>query len=391
MVTFLAKLFIKDYKNVENETVREKYGTMSGIFGIFTNLILVVIKLVIGIISVSISIIADAINNLSDMGSSLLTIIGFKISNKPADKDHPFGHQRVEYIISLIIAMIIAFVGLELFTTSIEKILTPDEIKIETITFIVLGVAIVLKAIQGLFYLSASKKINSLSLKASAKDSINDCISTTAVLIGTIISKTTGYNVDGIVGILVSGFIIYSAIMLIKETMSPLIGEKPDPELIERVTRTVLSYPKVLGIHDVITHLYGPSKVFISLHCEIDAKDDVLVSHDLIDNIEQEVKREFGIELVIHMDPIETDNEELNKGSLVVREVLKEIDPIIKFHDFRMVKGETHTNLIFDVLIPFKYKYSDEELVEIIKKQVREKDEKYRCVILVDKDYVGME
>ena len=389
MVNFLAKLFIKDYKNVENEKVRENYGTLSGVFGIITNLILVVIKVIIGLLSASISIIADAINNLSDMGSSLLTIIGFKISSKPADKDHPYGHQRVEYIISLIIAMIIAFVGLELLTTSIDKIINPDVIKVEVITFIILGVAIVLKGLQGLFYLSASKKIDSLSLKASAKDSINDCISTSAVLIGTIISKTTGYNVDGIVGILVSGFIIYSAIMLIKETMSPLIGEKPDPELIEKVTRTVLSYPKVLGIHDVITHLYGPSKVFISLHVEIDAKDDILISHDLIDNIEQEVKRDFGIELVIHMDPVETDNEELNKGSKVVREVLKEIDPIIMFHDFRMVKGETHTNFIFDVLVPFQYKYSDEELVELIKKEVSKRDEKYRCVILVDKDYVS--
>ena len=287
MVNLLAKLFIKDYKNVESENVRTAYGTMSGIFGIITNCVLVIIKLFIGIISASISIIADAINNLSDMGSSLLTIIGFKISNKPADKDHPYGHQRVEYIISLIIAMIIAFVGLELLTTSIDKIINPEVVKVDLITFIVLGVAIVLKALQGLFYLSASKKINSLSLKASAKDSINDCISTTAVLVGTIISKASGYNVDGIVGVLVSAFIMYSAINLIKETMSPLIGEKPDPELVEKVSRAVLSYPKVLGIHDMITHLYGPSKVFISLHAEVDASEDVLISHDLIDNINE--------------------------------------------------------------------------------------------------------
>ena len=389
MVNLLAKLFIKNYKNVEDDKVRTSYGTMAGIFGIVTNFILVVIKLFIGILSFSISIIADAINNLSDMGSSLLTIIGFKISNKPADKDHPYGHQRVEYIISLIIAMVIAFVGLELFTTSIEKIITPDEIKFEVITFVVLGVAIVLKALQGLFYLSASKKIDSLSLKASAKDSINDCISTTAVLIGTIISKVSGYNVDGIVGILVSGFIMYSAVMLIKETMSPLIGEKPDPELVEKVSRTVLSYPKILGIHDMITHLYGPSKVFISLHAEVDANENVLVSHDLIDNIEQDIKKEFGIELVIHMDPIETNNIELNNASIIVREVLKEIDPVLMFHDFRMVKGESHTNFIFDVLAPFNFRLSDEELVELIKLKVRERNDKYRCVILIDKDYVS--
>lgn len=389
MVNFLAKLFIKDYKNVEKENVRTAYGTLAGIFGIITNFVLVIIKLIIGIISLSISIIADAINNLSDMGSSLLTIIGFKISNKPADRDHPFGHQRVEYIISLIIAMIIAFVGLELFTTSIDKIINPDVIKVDVITFIVLGVAIVLKALQGLFYLSASKKINSLTLKASAKDSINDCISTTAVLIGTIISKVSGFNVDGIVGILVSGFIIYSSIMLIKETMSPLIGEKPDPELIEKVARKVLSYPKILGIHDVITHLYGPSKVFISLHAEVDANEDILIAHDIIDNIEQDVRNEFGIELVIHMDPIETNNEELNEASIVVREVLYEIDPIIKFHDFRMVKGESHINFIFDVLVPFGYKKNDKELIKLIKLKVFERNSKYRCVILIDKDYVN--
>ena len=389
MVNLLAKLFIKDYKNVESENVRTAYGTMSGIFGIITNCVLVIIKLFIGIISASISIIADAINNLSDMGSSLLTIIGFKISNKPADKDHPYGHQRVEYIISLIIAMIIAFVGLELLTTSIDKIINPEVVKVDLITFIVLGVAILLKALQGLFYLSASKKINSLSLKASAKDSINDCISTTAVLVGAIISKASGYNVDGIVGVLVSAFIMYSAINLIKETMSPLIGEKPDPELVEKVSRAVLSYPKVLGIHDMITHLYGPSKVFISLHAEVDASDDVLISHDLIDNIEQDIKKEFGIELVIHMDPIETNNEELTKASIVVKEVLKEIDPVLMFHDFRMVKGETHTNFIFDIVAPFKFRLSDEELVALVKQKVREHDDKYRCVILVDKDYVS--
>lgn len=388
MVNLFAKIFIKNYKDVENQKVRTAYGTMCGIFGIITNLILVVMKLFIGILTASISIIADAINNLSDMGSSLLTIIGFKISSKPADKDHPYGHQRVEYIISLIIAMIIAFVGLELLTTSIEKIINPAEIKVDLITYIILGAAILLKALQGLFYLSASKKIDSLSLKASAKDSINDCISTTAVLVGTIISKLTGYNVDGIVGILVSGFIIFSAVMLVKETMSPLIGEKPEPELIEKVTRSVLSYPKVLGIHDMITHLYGPSKVFVSLHVEVDAKEDILVAHDLIDNIEQDIKNLYGIEIVIHMDPIETDNEELNEASMIVREVLKEIDPELKFHDFRMVKGDTHTNFIFDVVVPFKYKIKDEELITLIKNRVSEKNEKYKCVIMIDNAYV---
>lgn len=388
MVNLLAKLFIKNYKNVDNEKVRTQYGTLCGGFGIITNLILVTIKLIIGILSLSISIIADAINNLSDMGSSIITIIGFKISSKPADKKHPFGHQRVEYIVGLIISMIIIFVGIELLSQSIGKIITPSELDTSLLTYILLGVSILLKLIQGLFYLSASKKINSISLKASSKDSFNDMISTSVVLIGVLISPYIGYNLDGVLGVAVSIFIIVTACLLLKDTMSPLIGEKPDPEIISSIKEFIMNYEGVLGIHDVVVHTYGPSKIFITLHVEVDAKRNILETHDIIDNIEQDIKQKYGIEITIHMDPIEIDDEERKNEKETITKILREIDDNLKFHDFRLVRGPTHTNLIFDVLVPFEYKIPDEELVNIIKQKVSENNPIYRCVITIDKDYI---
>jgi len=387
MVNFLAKLFIKDYKNIESEKVRNSYGVLAGIFGIISNLLLFVAKIIIGLISSSISIIADAINNLSDMGTSLLTLVGFKISGKPADKDHPFGHQRIEYIIGLIIAMFIIFIGFELFTTSIDKLLNPVESNMNIVVMIVLGLAILFKLVQGLFYSSVAKKINSIALKASSKDSINDVISTSFVLIGAILSYMLPYNFDGIFGLIVSGLIIITGIKLVKEGIDPLIGEKPDKELMNKIIDKVLSYEGVLGIHDLMAHMYGPQKCFISLHVEVDSQVDVLISHDLIDNIEKDIREIFNVEMVIHMDPIETNNEKLMEYVQILKEVLFDIDEIIKFHDVRLVVGETHTNLIFDILVPFEFKYSDEELLKLVKEKIKEKDSKINCVILIDKDY----
>ncbi len=388
MVNFLAKLFIKDYQNTNNEKVRTAYGVLAGIFGVISNLVLFLIKIVIGLISSSISIIADAINNLSDMGSSLLTLVGFKISSKPADKDHPFGHQRIEYIIGLIIAMLIIFIGFELFTTSIDKLLNPVESEIEIIVLIILGIAIILKFIQGLFYANVAKKINSIALKASSKDSINDVISTSFVLLGAILSYFFTYNFDGIFGLVVSGLIIVTGIKLVKEGIDPLIGEKPDKELMNNIVNKVLSYDGVLGIHDLMAHMYGPQRCFISLHVEVDSQVNVLISHDLIDNIEKDIKDIFDVDIVIHMDPIETNNETLMEYVNILKEVINEIDSSIRFHDVRLVVGETHSNLIFDLLIPFEYKYLDEELVNMVKNKIKEKDEKIICVIQIDKDYV---
>ena len=388
MVNFLAKLFIKDYKNIESEEVRNKYGILAGIFGIISNFILFVIKIIIGLISASISIIADAINNLSDMGSSLLTLVGFKISGKPADKDHPFGHQRIEYIIGLIIAMLIIFIGFELFTTSIDKLINPVESSMTIPVLIILVIAIIFKFLQGLFYSSVAKKINSIALKASSKDSMNDVISTSFVLLGALLSYFFTYNFDGVFGIVVSGLIIITGIKLVKEGIDPLIGEKPDKDLMNKVVSKVLSYDGVLGIHDLMAHMYGPQKCFVSLHVEVDSKVDVLLSHDLIDNIEKEVKEELNVELVIHMDPIETNNETLMEYVKILKEVVSEIDDSIRFHDVRLVIGETHKNLIFDLLVSFEFKYTDEELISLVKTKIREKDPIINCVIQIDKDYV---
>ena len=388
MLNLLARIFIKDYKNVKNEKVRSKYGVLAGIFGIITNLILVAIKLSLGIIFMSISIIADAMNNLSDMGSSLLTLIGFKVSSKPADKEHPFGHQRIEYIIGLVIAMVIAFVGIELLTESINKIITPNPISSEIITYVLLGVAILLKVFQGLFYLSASKRISSISLKASAKDSINDVIATSAILIGTIVSKLINYNLDGIIGVLVSVFIIITAIGLIKESISPLIGEKPDPSIVNAITTDIKSYKGIYGIHDMIAHLYGPNKIFITLHCEVDRIVDVMESHDLIDTIEIDIKKKYGVEIVIHMDPIVIGDPIHDKIKGQVINVVKDISDELRIHDFRMVKGNVHINLIFDLVVPFGKKFDNDTLVSTISREMKLLDERYNCVINIDEDYV---
>lgn len=388
MVDFLAKLFIKDYNNIESEKVRAKYGVLAGIFGIVTNFVLFIIKLAIGLISASISIIADAINNLSDMGSSLLTLVGFKISGKPADKDHPFGHQRIEYIIGLIIAMFIIFIGYELFASSIDKLINPVESSMTIPVLIILVIAIIFKFLQGLFYSSVAKKINSIALKASSKDSMNDVISTSFVLLGALLSYFFTYNFDGIFGIVVSGLIIITGIKLVKEGIDPLIGEKPDKDLLDKVVNKVLSYEGVLGIHDLMAHMYGPQKCFISLHVEVDSQVNVLKSHDLIDNIEKDVKEQLNVELVIHMDPIETNNETLIEYVSLLKEVVNEIDESIKFHDVRLVIGETHKNLIFDLLVSFEFKYTDEELINLVTSKLREKDPIINCVIQIDKDYV---
>jgi cation diffusion facilitator family transporter len=284
--------------------------------------------------------------------------------------------------------MLIIFIGFELFTASIDKILNPSTSKMTIPVLIILVVAIIFKFLQGLFYFSVSKKINSIALKASGKDSFNDVISTSFVLLGAVLSYFINYNFDGIFGIVVSGLIIFTGVKLVKEGIDPLIGEKPDKDLMNQIIDKVLSYDGVLGIHDLMAHMYGPQKCFISLHVEVDSQVDVLVSHDLIDNIEKDIKDIFNVEIVIHMDPIETNNEKLMEYVELLRKVINEIDSIIKFHDVRLVIGETHSNLIFDLLIPFEYKYNDEEIINKVCSKLKEYDSKLNCVIQIDKDYI---
>lgn len=386
MTKLLERLFIKkDKKNV-----REQYGVLSGIVGIIVNIILSVSKITIGFLSGSISISADGLNNLSDAASSIITLIGFKISSKPADKDHPFGHQRVEYITGLIVSFLILMIGFELIKSSFEKIINPSAVDFSYVLIIVLCLSIFLKLWLMLFNKGLNKSIDSPALEATAADSRNDVLTTSAVLLALIIGYFTKFNLDGYMGVLVGGFIVFSGIGLIKETISPLLGEATDIEMVNKIAEKIKSYDGILGIHDLMVHSYGAEKYYACVHAEVDAKEDILKSHDLIDNIERDIKKADGIELVIHMDPIVTDDEETNKAKSMVREIINELGENVDFHDFRMVKGTTHSNLIFDVLVPYDYKMSDKELCDFIQQKAAEIDPSYFTVISVDKSYTEM-
>lgn len=392
MIEWLSKKFIKNYDKTNDPKVREKYGNFAGIIGIISNCVLVIIKIILGLLSGAISIIADAINNLSDMATSIITIIGFKLSSKPADDEHPFGHERIEYIMGLIISFIILFIGIELGRTSIDKIINPSPLdkRFIWITLSGLVVAIIIKIWQGLVYRKISKKIDSIALKASSQDSFNDVISTAAVLVGLILSHFVfNFNLDGYLGIAVALFILYSGISLVKSTIDPLIGVLPDQELIKKISDDILNYEGVLGIHDLVCHMYGKTRCFITLHVEVSSKEDILISHDLIDNIEKDIKLKYNVEICIHLDPIELDNEELNTARNELDIIIPSIDKRLKYHDLRMVKGFTHTNLIFDVVKPFNYEIPDGKLKELIISKVQELHKDYLCVIEVEESYIG--
>ena len=386
----LKKTFIKDYKNTSDPDVRFRYGVTAGIFGIVTNAVLFVMKVVVGLLSRSISVIADAVNNLSDAGSSGVTLIGFKLSNRPADKEHPFGHARYEYITGLVVAFIILIIGGSLLKSSIEKLIEPTAIEASVWTAVILAVSILLKTVQGLLYRDFGKSISSTSLYASATDSRNDVISTTLVLastIGAIFRPDVFVIVDAAVGLAVSLFILISGIKLVKETIDPLLGGKPDKELVDHIIKKVSSYPGILGVHDLMVHNYGPAKSFASLHAEVDAGRNVMESHDLIDNIERDFHSE-GIFMVIHMDPVITDDPELNEMKQSVTDLIdKRYDGKIKLHDFRLVKGVTHTNVLFDAVVPFEMKITAKELADYISANIPKTDKIYYFVINIDRAY----
>ena len=390
MVKLLGKLFIKDYQNYNNPTVRTSYGKLSGIVGIISNLFLCIIKIVTGLLIGSFSYIADGINNLSDAGSSIITLIGFKLASEPADADHPFGHQRVEYLTGLIVSFIIIAIGLLLMKSSIDSIINPGEgAAFSVVSVIILGVSILIKCLQSLFYRKIGKLINSTAVMATSIDSLNDCISTGAVLVASIISLLTNLQLDGWMGCVVSLFILVSGYKLVKEAMSPLIGEKPSKELVDSIVKRILEYPKVLGIHDLVIHSYGPGKIFATIHVEVDSEESILVTHDEIDNIEQDFRENLGINLVIHMDPIDTKDENTQELKEEAFRILQSIDPVLNFHDFRVVKGETHTNVLFDVVVPPRYKLNDEELKNLISKKVNQIDSTLILKITIDQEMIG--
>lgn len=381
----LRKLLIKDYEHTDNASVRFRYGLVAGIIGIVSNAVLFAFKLLVGIIGNSVTVIADAINNLSDAGSSVVTLVGFKLSNRPADKEHPFGHARYEYITALVVAFVILIIGVLLCKSSIEKIISPEVTTVNVFTYVVLCIAIVMKLAQMAVYLDFSNAIKSDALKASAADSRNDVIATTVVLISTIVIDTTGVNIDGYMGAVVSLFIIISALLLVKETINPLLGENPDKELVEKIRTKILSYPGVLGIHDLMIHNYGAANCFVIVHVEVAANVPVMESHDVIDNIEHDFMSDLGIHLNIHMDPIDTEDTEREKLEARAIRTLAALEGDLTLHDFRIVRGTTHTNILFDVVVPFDSKLTLDDVKAAMEKEFSEDETKYYFVLGMDR------
>lgn len=391
MTSLLIRLFIKNHSQTENQQVRQKYGLLGGIVGIVCNVALFLAKLVAGLLTASISITADALNNLSDAGSSIVTLIGFKMSGKPADDEHPFGHGRMEYISGFIVSVAIILVGIELIRSSIDKIIHPEEVTFSILSVVILLVSIGVKLWMGLFNRKLGKMIDSAALKATAMDSISDVVTTSTVLLGILVSVLTGFSIDGYAGVIVAIFILYTGFMTAKDTLNLLLGEAPDVKFVQEIEKEVLSYEDVVGVHDLIVHNYGPGRSVISLHAEVSCHIDILKIHDTIDTIERDLKKKFGCDCVIHMDPIVTDDQKINEVHGKMETLVKLIDPSITIHDFRMVEGPTHTNLIFDVVVPHKFRLSDEQVVEAVRYAAQTLDKTYEVVINVDKTYVYRE
>jgi len=388
LANYLLRLFVKDYENITNFHVRERYGKFASIVGIASNFLLFLIKIAIGTLFNSISIIADAVNNLSDSGSSVITLIGFKISGKPADAKHPYGHARMEYISGLIVSFIIIFLGVQLIQSSVGKIIHPQTTQFSVISIAVLAVAILIKLWQCLFYRKIGRTIDSTALMATSTDSFNDIFATSAVLVATVLTRLIGFNLDGYMGVVVALFILISGFKLINDTISPLLGTAPTKEMVESIYKKILSYDSILGLHDLTVHNYGAAKCFASVHCEVSADQDIMVSHDIIDNIERDFLKDIGIHLVVHLDPIITDDERTNKLKEEVEKLIQQISPEIGIHDFRVVWSVTHSNLIFDLVVPFDFQWSDEELTEKVSDSIHKIDSTYHAVILVDHDYI---
>ncbi|WP_277668477.1 cation diffusion facilitator family transporter [Caproiciproducens galactitolivorans] len=391
MFDFLIRTFVKDYKNKDDEKVRECYGKFSGAVGIATNVLLFVIKIIAGVVFHSIAITADAINNLSDSGSAVVTLVGFKLAGKPADEEHPYGHARIEYLSGLIVSFVILIVGFQLIQNSIDKILNPQEADFNMLTFGVLILSILIKIWQCLFYKKVGKIIGSSTISATAADSLNDVFATSAVLLGLLITYFTGFNLDGYLGVIVAVFIMVTGVRLIVETSNPLLGMAPSEELVDEIYEKIMSYDGILGIHDLHVHNYGPNRRFASVHCEVAAEQDIMVSHDIIDNIERDFLADNGIHLVIHLDPIVTSDERTNKLKEQVKALIRNISPQIGMHDFRVVWGPTHANLIFDINVSFDFPMSDAQLMQRISDEVSKLDPSYYVVLTVDHDYVPME
>lgn len=385
MTKLLCRLFVKNRENIKDPAVRRAYGTLASAVGIILNIVLAVFKLIAGTLSGSISVTADAVNNLSDAGSQIISLISFKISAKPADRDHPFGHARMEYVASMIVSFIILTIGIELFKSSLDKVIHPERTELATLPVIILVVSIAIKLWIAVFNRKISKKINSTIMKATAVDSLSDAVATTAVLASMIISHFTGFITDGYMGIIVSLFIFVAGIRILAETKNSILGGAPDPEVVEEICRICNEYEEILGIHDMIVHNYGAGNTIASLHAEVDGSEDVFLTHDVIDTVEKRLFTELGVRATIHMDPIVTDDERVNALRALVLDAVQQIDGTLNIHDFRFVEGRTHSNLIFDVSAPFEVKMSDEELKRSVSDAISRIDPNYFAVITIDR------
>lgn len=385
MISFLIRHFTKN-ADVHSAQGRTVYGNLSGIVGIVCNIVLFAIKMLAGVLSGSISIIADAFNNFSDMGSSAITMLGFKLSSKPADKEHPFGHGRMEYMSGFIVSVLIVLVGFELLKSAVEKIFAPEAIQVTVLTVGILIASIAVKFWMFLFNRKIAGMISSTAVQATALDSLNDAVATSVVLVTTLLYRFFGWNIDGIAGLLVAGFIIYGGFKSSVETVQPLLGEAPSKEFVKEFESRVLSYDMFIGVHDLIVHNYGPGRCFASIHIEVPADVDILKCHEVIDRCEKEVGEAMGILLVVHMDPVES-GEEVKKYRTAVIEALKRVDPTLNMHDFRMVPGEKTSNLIFDVVVPFTCKTEKQELQRLIQFEVSRTEPNCVCVIHFDTEF----
>ena len=385
-MNFLVRRFIKNYQDTKDANVRTNVGKLSGIVGIFSNLFLFVIKFVIGTIVHSVSIQADGVNNLTDAGSNIISILSFHLANKPADKDHPFGHERTETIASLFVGILILVLGFETAKESISKVIHPGSIDFRIASVIILLISIIVKFWMYAYNKKLSKTYDSSLLEATALDSISDVCGTTAVLVSTLLSPVLHFNLDGYMGIVVSGIILYGAYGLLRDMINSLIGEAPDPELVHNIVDRIMAHPAIIGVHDMMLHNYGPNKIFASAHVEVDSSKDIFETHDHIDNIEREVKENMNIDLVLHMDPVKVNDPETELYRAKVVEAIHQIDPKWGFHDFRIVSGPTHVNLVFDLVIPFEEKYTQEEIEAMLLKHIQS-DKKIYFVLTIDHPY----
>ncbi|MFI3229847.1 MAG: cation diffusion facilitator family transporter [Bacillota bacterium] len=384
----IKKIFIKNYKNTDDSAVRFKYGIVAGVLGVVSNVVLFALKIIVGLIGNSITIVADAINNLADAGSSVVTTFGFKLSSRPADKEHPYGHARYEQITALIVALIVLAIGVLLGASSVSKIIYPVMPTVSLFTYIVLGISIVGKLVQWLMYRDFGTSINSKALFAASTDSRNDIIATTAALVTVILADIAKINIDGYMGLAVSIFIVISSLILIKDTINPLLGTPPSKELVSAIATKIKSYKGVKGIHDLMVHSYGAGETFAIVHVEVDAHSDIMVSHDMIDVIERAFKDEMNIHLAIHMDPIEEGDNAVMELKIKILAKLTEYDSSLSMHDFRIVAGNTHTNILFDIVVPYESNITKEKAEELARLALCGDDVKYDFIIEVDRGYI---